>query len=324
MADQPPIIIKKIKKSAHAHHGGAWKVAYADFVTAMMAFFLLLWLLNVTTDIQRKGIADYFAPASISKSESGAAGIFGGRIMSAPEAKFSDSAPPGIENAEPLPPGYETDKPEDTSEKTRVAESAQKKQGTDGKLNEAAIDKALAAREVAEKAALKEAGEALKQVVVETPELTALAKSLIIDQTDEGLRIQIVDQANYSMFPSASAQMYPQTRTLLETIGRAIGQLPNKLVVTGHTDSTPFAATSQRDNWDLSAERANASRRALEAIGIAPDRFQNIVGRADRDPLVKEDPKDPKNRRISIVLLRDSSATVASEPAPEQAPANEQ
>jgi chemotaxis protein MotB len=126
----------------------------------------------------------------------------------------------------------------------------------------------------------------------------------MVDQTDEGLRIQIVDQENYSMFPSGSSQMYPQTRKLLELVGAAVSRLPNKLEITGHTDSAPFAVPSQRDNWDLSSERANASRRVLVAMGIAEDRFQNVVGRADREPFVKEDPTDPKNRRISIILLR--------------------
>jgi len=337
MADpkQPIIIIKKVKKVAGGHHGGAWKVAYADFVTAMMAFFLLLWLLSVTTDVQRNGIADYFAPASISKSESGAGGVFGGRTLTAPEAKFSDSAPPGIDTSQdPQPPGYQDKQSEDESEgrmgrpgeseegddtgqgkdkkvaviiERRVDQNDPAEEKTDdNKLTDKQMDKAAQQREEDEKKKFKLAQDALQNAIADTQELAPLAKSLIIDQTEEGLRIQIVDQENYSMFPSGSAQMYPQTRKLIELVGKAVSRLPNKLAVTGHTDAAPFPMASQRDNWDLSAERANACRRALLSVGVDESRIQTVVGRAARDPYVKDNPNDPRNRRISIVLLRQS------------------
>ncbi|MGE3770503.1 MAG: flagellar motor protein MotB [Bdellovibrionales bacterium] len=346
MADNKPIIIiKKIKKVEGGHHGGAWKVAYADFVTAMMAFFLLLWLLNVTTDVQRKGIADYFSPASISKSQSGAGGIFGGRVISAPEAKFSDSAPPGMDTLDAPPPGYQAKdedvdegrmgKPGNMADGDQAGEGDKDNVGTgmaaqgeqptgvvaqqggnpDEAMSQEQIDALDKARAEEEEQKFKLAEKALNNAIGATPELAPLAKSLIVDQTEEGLRIQIVDQENYSMFPSGSAQMYPQTRRLLELVGKAVALLPNKLSITGHTDNAPFASSSMRDNWDLSAERANASRRVLTGMGIAEDRIQTVVGLADREPYVKENPADPKNRRISIVLIRQSITGTADTPA---------
>lgn len=290
------IIIKKIKKVEGGHHGGAWKVAYADFVTAMMAFFLLLWLLNVTTDVQRQGIADYFSPSSISASKAGADGMFGGRTISAPEARFSDTAPQSLTPAASPPEGEAEDAPE--------KDPAEGKGKAERELDEKDLSELEKRQKIEEEKQFKAAEEALKAAISETPELLPLSKSLIIDQTEEGLRIQIVDQENYSMFPSGSAQMYPQTRRLLELVGRAVSRLPNRLALTGHTDSAPFANPNARDNWDLSSERANASRRVLLTSGVTPERIQTVVGRADREPFVKDNPQDPKNRRISIVLLR--------------------
>ena len=294
---QPMIMIRKVKKVAGGHHGGAWKVAYADFVTAMMAFFLLLWLLNVTTDVQRKGIADYFAPSSISSSAGGAGGMFGGRTLAAPEAKYSDTSPPGMSQSDPQPPGTSEDENDTGAGPAAKAADMSDKEKLD------ALEKM---REQEEQKKFKAVEAELKQVIQGNPELQGLSKSLIIDQTEEGLRIQIVDQDNYSMFPSGSAQMFPQTRKLIEMVGKAVSKLPNRVAISGHTDSKPFAGGSSRDNWDLSAERANASRRVLTSAGISEDRLQNVVGRADREPLDRAQADDPKNRRISIVLLRQS------------------
>lgn len=306
MADaKQNIIIKKVKKVSGGHHGGAWKVAYADFVTAMMAFFLLMWLLNVTTDVQRQGIADYFSPASISSSDSGAGGMFGGRTVNAPEAKFSDSAPPSISQND-VPPEASAD--EESTADNKAKANLQSKEADDSDVSDAEANELEKRKAAEEQKQFKAAEEALKVAISETPDLLPLSKSLIIDQTEEGLRIQIVDQENYSMFPSGGAQMFPQTRKLLELVGKAVSRLPNKLALTGHTDSAPFSNPNARDNWDLSAERANASRRVLLTSGVGPDRIQTVVGRADREPFVKENPSDPKNRRISIVLLRQSKA----------------
>ena len=194
--DKAPIIIKKVKKIAGGgHHGGAWKVAYADFVTAMMAFFLLLWLLNVTTDEQKRGIADYFSPASLARQSSGSGGILGGATLSAEGAMRSQRSQVGL-----------------TLELPSSDEESVTKGHEEGALDEDQVENLLAKREEEQFAA---AEEALRQAIESVPELQTLAENLLIDQTPEGMRIQIVDQAKKSMFPIGRAEMYHHTEELL-------------------------------------------------------------------------------------------------------------
>lgn len=328
----PPIIIRRKRKGGHdAHHGGAWKVAYADFVTAMMAFFLLLWLLNVTTDKQKHGIADYFNPVSASKEESGNGSVLGGLTITAPGSLASASSPITVTLPIPGNPGVaaQADQkvtnpdPDATAQAGMLAKAgkpeADKSYGgtSDTKPTDAALDKALAARESKQ---FQETAAALRQAIQQVPELKDLQKSLLIEQTPEGLRIQLVDQDRLSMFPSGSSQMYPKTQELLQLVAKVISKLPNKLSITGHTDSTPFSQSDVYDNWELSTDRANASRRVLEQAGVQASRMSEVIGRADTDPLVPSDPASPRNRRISIVLLRmpqaAKAAAAASVPAP--------
>jgi chemotaxis protein MotB len=295
---QPVIIIKRKRKGRHdAHHGGAWKVAYADFVTAMMAFFLLLWLLNVTTHEQRAGIADYFSPASVSRSTSGSGGVLGGLTITVPGAMISPGAPVSFAQPTPSRAGESEREANQTSEEQydRAGMSTQQ-------IEEKALREEMAKREQRQ---FDEAEKNLRQAIQSVPELAQLAESLMIEQTQEGLRIQILDQANYSMFPLGSSQMYSPTRQILGLVAQAVGRLPNKLSISGHTDGTRFARGDVYGNWELSTDRANASRRALIAGGISDDRFETVVGRADRDHLFPSDPQSPRNRRISIVLLRE-------------------
>lgn len=315
------IIIKRIKKSGHGHHGGAWKVAYADFVTAMMAFFLLLWLLNVTTDVERKGIADYFAPASISKSESGAGGVFGGQSMSHEGAQMSDTSPPGVSKALPEqdeseqggrkdegaegPTGVgktDTDKNEQGN-KANVVSPVQKvavQEVPPEKMNEKALEEA----KKREEESFKKAEESLRQAIKNSPEMASLEDNLLIDSTPEGLRIQIVDKDGYSLFNSGNSNLAGRSRELVVTVGKVISRLPNKITIAGHTDSTPYRGLSRSNNWELSAGRAYSSMMALMMGGFTEDRVSDIRGKADREPLMKEDAKNPQNRRISIILLR--------------------
>ena len=167
----------------------------------------------------------------------------------------------------------------------------------------------------------QQAATEIRQAIQSVPELEPLAQNLMIDQTPEGLRIQIVDQDRVSMFPGGSGQMYPQTRQLVQQVAKALAKLPNKLSISGHTDGTPFAAGSGRDNWDLSSERANATRRALIAGGIDEKRIQDVVGKADRDPLAPDQPGSPRNRRVSMVLLRETQAAPAPGAPPGAPPA---
>jgi chemotaxis protein MotB len=315
--NQSVIIIKKRKKGGHdGHHGGAWKVAYADFVTAMMAFFLLLWLLNVTTSEQRKGIADYFSPASVARSTSGSGGVLGGLTITVPGAMVSAGSPMAVETPVQSRPGEQATRPNPSDDEDDYDQAGKSKE----RPTEKELEDALAQRE-AQKFA--EAERMLFETIGGIPELAHLAKNLVIDQTPEGLRIQIVDEANHTMFPLGSAQMFQQTRLLLEQVAKVVGQLPNRLSISGHTDATPFAnGGTAYGNWELSSDRANASRRALVQAGIPEGRISTVVGRADRDHLVPDQPNSPRNRRIGIVLLRERSPSpVAAEAGRPPAPA---
>ncbi len=300
MADQvaPIIIIKKIKKVAAGHHGGAWKVAYADFVTAMMAFFLLMWLLNATTDDQKSGIADYFTPATVSKSKSGAGGMLGGQSVSSPGAMQSRTAVPSASLQLKATSGASDG---DADEDVGSTGSEDLTKLTDDELNEA-----LAQRE---EDMFDKAEQELRQAIQEIPELKEMEKNLVIDRTPEGLRIQIVDQEGKPMFALGSAKMFDRTTKLLAKIAQVVAGLPNKISISGHTDSTPFKGKAAgHGNWELSAGRALSSHRALIDGGLSIKRIAKIVGKADTDPLLPEEPRSARNRRISIVLLREAGS----------------
>lgn len=295
----PPIIIKKIKKGGHAgHHGGAWKVAFADFVTAMMAFFLLLWLLNVTTEDQKRGLADYFAPTSASRSMSGAGGIMSGRSMDTYGNRVSDSSRESIV-LEVAP------KVKKEAEEEQSADS--KSEGAQGTAD-AGLNAQAEGDEFAELEQRRfEAVEAeLRQAIQEMPDFEKLAAHMVIDMTPEGLRIQIVDQANESMFHSGSADMYESTRELLRRIGDVVRKTRNRIAISGHTDSSAFDNGKGYTNWELSSDRAMASRRVLADAGVPENRVASVTGKADQEPLFSENPFLPTNRRVSILLLREA------------------
>jgi chemotaxis protein MotB len=304
---EAPIIIirRKRKKGAEGHHGGAWKVAYADFVTAMMAFFLLLWLLNVTTDEQRHGIADYFTPASIARSESGAGGAMGGLTITAPGAMISHGTPPVVyESTIPTSGKGEAGEAEISGDMSE-AHTTMKDHPAAGET--AAMTKAAKAaaakNEAAENASFQAATEALMKAIQNSPTLKGLSDQLLIEQTPEGLRIQIIDKDNSSMFPSGSALLYEKSRALLRLVGTVVSRLPNPISVAGHTDGAGFTVGSRRDNWTLSTERANVCRQVLMEADVAPERIARVIGMADREPL-DINPNGAKNRRISLTLLR--------------------
>ena len=314
-----PIIVKKIKKGGHdAPHGGAWKVAYADFVTAMMAFFLLLWLLNVTTDIQKRGIADYFQPTIASKSQSGAGGLLGGTTIGQPGAEQTASVEPSLTLSQPMLRQL-NQSDDDDQDNAAGREDVSDSGGNAGrdrdrqrpKLSEAELERQVAEREDRRFAA---AEFALHQAMEQLPDLEGLADNLIIDRTPEGLRIQLVDQDKSPMFPLGSAEPVENARKLIAVVSQVVQRLPNKISITGHTDAVAYMVGRKYSNWELSADRANASRREFIADGVPPDRIDRVVGLADRDLLVPEDPTSPRNRRISIVLLRMGKDTPA-EPA---------
>ncbi len=319
-----PIIVKKVIKGGHGHHGGAWKVAYADFVTAMMAFFLLLWLLNVTTDEQKSGLADYFAPAAASQSTSGSGGALGGQTMVKEGSRISDNGLPTVivsvgdveadeesheDGKKFAPAGDEIDE-EGLSNNEKAVDGAES--GSKGNPGQDDIADALAKRE---QEAFNEAMDAIEQAIEDSPpELKELAENLMVDMTNEGLRIQLVDQGGRSMFPKGSASLEGHASELLRLISGVVSTLPNKIKITGHTDATPYRSTNGYGNWELSADRANASRRALISVGVPTHRIDQVTGKADQDPLMPDDPYADSNRRISIVLMR--SASLSTQQAP--------
>ena len=284
------IVIKKVKKvSGGGHHGGAWKVAYADFVTAMMAFFLLMWLINTSSPEQKRGIADYFAPASVSATTSGSGGILGGTALGDDGAKGNGSRSV-IEELAPESP-----------DSKQVGQSDNQSGQPLNEASEQALRDALQKRE---EAAFESAAQSLRQAMQSMPELAELSKQLLIDQTPEGLRIQLVDQEGRSMYEAGSARPNPRAQILLRAIAKVVNQLPNRVTISGHTSVNADGRTADGD-WPLSAARANAAREILQGAGVRADRVYQFSGKANSDPLYPDDPMLAGNRRIAIVLLRE-------------------
>ncbi|HVF92730.1 MAG TPA: flagellar motor protein MotB [Sphingomonas sp.] len=284
--NQPPkIIVKKIYIEGHGgHHGGAWKVAYADFVTAMMAFFLLLWLLGATTEKQRKGIADYFAPTLIDTRSvgMGGSGVLGGEsIMSnnklGPKAAAAQIASVGM----PSPPGA----------------GARDGTGDKGSLRSSA---AIAAEDRKNFEAMRRQ---LSREIMSSKQLARLASHVRFVPTQDGLRIDLVDDADYSMFALGTTTLASEAADLIGLIAASVKPMPNALMIRGHTDSVPYGDPRAMNNWMLSSGRAEATRRRL-ALGALPEnRFERIEGVADREPMIANDRFDPRNRRVAITLL---------------------
>ena len=269
-----PIIVKKVKKGGHGAHGGAWKIAYADFVTAMMAFFLLMWLLGSTTEGDKKGIADYFnSPLKVA--------MFGGS---------------GAGDASHLIKGGGTD---------LTRSGGQVKQGeTAAPRHTINLQAFKAEQKKAEAAKLEELKRKVEDVLASNPKLASIGGQIQLDMTRDGLRIQIVDEGNRPMFDSGSALVKSYMRDLLRELGLVLSEVPNRLTLEGHTDAQPFAGGERGySNWELSADRANSSRRELILAGLPEDRILRIQGLASSNLLNHEDPLSPVNRRISIIVM---------------------
>jgi chemotaxis protein MotB len=285
-----PIIIKRVKKvSGGGHHGGAWKVAYADFVTAMMAFFLLMWLINTTSPEQKRGIADYFAPASVSQSTSGSGGILAGTALGDKGAKAEGTTSIMQQLSPEAPPNA----PPQSGQSTQNAAQAS--------ASDIANKKEEAAKE---EQVFESAAEAIRQAMQDMPELAELSKQILIDKTPEGLRIQLVDQEGRSMFEPNSSKPNDRARLLLRAVGRVIARLPNRITITGHTSASP--GVKSEGDWTLSAGRADAARQIIQASGVEGDRVAQVSGKAASDPLYPDDPTLPGNRRIAVILLREA------------------
>ncbi|PWG02037.1 flagellar motor protein MotB [Sphingosinicella humi] len=270
-----PIIVKKIVSEGHGgHHGGAWKVAYADFVTAMMAFFLLLWILGATDEAKRKGLADYFTPTLVElrDNSAGSNGLLGGASIIA---------------AENYP-----HKPTQTGTKAIVIPDS-----SIGGTQQSSAKQRAEDRERFER--LKKT---LEERMERTPELRNLKPHVRFTESKEGLRIDLVEEADFSMFALGTDRLLPAAVRLIGAVAEVIEGVPNDIMVRGHTDSLPYAAGRTMNNWMLSTARAEATRAQLGAAGVTIERFARIEGVADREPYVPEDRYDPRNRRISVTL----------------------
>ena len=280
-SNQPPkiVIVKKIVDGGHGgHHGGAWKVAYADFVTAMMAFFLLLWLLGATNEKQRKGIADYFAPTIIDTRAlgMGGSGLFGGESARS-DQKIGEKAGRSSENGMATP----------------VTGAGGVKPGTGDKGSLRNQDQANFQRMKAQVQ-----GEMRRSV-----ELKKLASHVKFVMTTEGMRIDLVDNADYSMFAVGTTMLASEASDLIGKIADTIKPTGNPIMIRGHTDSLPYGDPRAMNNWMLATGRAEATRRRLALGGTPEARFARIEGVADREPMIAKDPTDPRNRRVAITLL---------------------
>jgi chemotaxis protein MotB len=271
-----PIIVKKIKKTAAGHHGGAWKIAYADFVTAMMAFFLLMWLLGSSSKATLEGIAEYFKmPLKVA-------------LQGGPAVAASDSV---IKSG---------------GGKDLTKKQAQVKPVEDKKVKEKLVDvtDAKKALEKAEEAKLDELKKKIEKAIEDSPTLSKFKKQLLLDITSEGLRIQIVDEQNRPMFASSKAVMQPYAQQILQEIGKMLNGVTNKISLSGHTDAVPYPSGEKGySNWELSSDRANASRRELIAGGMDETKLLRVVGLASASLFDKENPLNPSNRRISIIVM---------------------
>ncbi|GGX01074.1 MULTISPECIES: flagellar motor protein MotB [Undibacterium] len=279
-----PIVVKRIKKVAGGHHGGAWKIAYADFVTAMMAFFLLMWLLGSTAKGNLQGIAEYFqTPLKVAM----AGGEGSGDSSSVIKGGGKDLS---IRDGQ-----------------TKKGEIEAVKKTYNLQAAEAALARADAER-------LKGLKEKIEAAIESNPTLKQFKKQLLLDITTEGLRIQIVDEKNRPMFASAKADLQPYTKVILHEIGLALNDVPNRISLSGHTDAAPYGSGELGySNWELSADRANASRRELIYGGMDETKVLRIVGLSSSVLFDKEDPLNPINRRISIIVMNKKAELSASQ-----------
>ena len=271
--ERRPLIVKKVIVQAAGHHGGAWKVAYADFVTAMMAFFLLLWLLGSTDDEQRRGLADYFTPTLVKMKEqsAGANGLLGGSSITDVDSYPHAAGQTGTKAL--TIPRDATGGPREGAAPTPANMRA--------KAVRASIEEKLAATEA----------------------LRRLANQVRVMTVPEGIRIDLVDDADFSMFALGTTVLTPDAELLLQAIAGAVSSNLSPMIVRGHTDALKWKPGVVANNWSLSAGRAEATRQALMRNGIGERRFSRIEGVADREPMIADDPADPRNRRMSILLL---------------------
>ena len=286
MAAKQQVIVKKVKVAQDGAHGGAWKVAYADFVTAMMAFFLLLWLLNATEQEVLDGISNYLSPTTLTASgTSGSGGLFGGITANDP-GPTEDQTSEATTDTDSTASGELKAENEGSGKKDEIST------GSDGKVDPREEENTFnTTKDLLESS--------LDQL---PPELESLKETIQVDVTEEGLRVQLLDSQSKGTFKRGTAELTEHGRNALTLVAQYVERLPNEVSITGHTDGS----IGETQGWDLSIARANTARRTLTDRGIPAQRIKTVVGKADTDLLIPENPLSPKNRRIAIVLLRRS------------------
>lgn len=282
-AKNTTIVVKRIKKVHGGHHGGAWKIAYADFVTAMMAFFLLMWLLASLNKYQLKGIAQYFkTPLSELTVKAVVTGNPVERLPGGGQSNVQNTGAPEVEIRE-------------VESKTETP-------------SEKALREAMAAAAIKENKQLESLKKELEDKINSDPEFKKFHSQLNMELTKDGLRVELRDVENRPMFDQGSDHLKPDTKKVIELLGKELNSLPNQLLIIGHTDAKAYTGKKDYSNWELSAERANMTRRVLVAGGLDDNKVLRVEGVADRNPLDKNDPYSPINRRIDIMILKKASA----------------
>jgi chemotaxis protein MotB len=299
---RPIIIVKKIiADDGHAGaHGGAWKIALADMMTAMMAFFLLMWLLGASNEDKRKSVADYFRPASHSQIAfgelAGSNGLFGGKsIIDTDGFPFTAKQSAMLERLTPQAQGGPAESFGSSKEENNKDGPSEQDPGKESGTGTPSQKQ--------DKENFDKLEKDIKQKLSESKQFEKIKDQVSITRDKEGLRIEVIDKADFAMYGSGGAEMGAKAAALMAEVTKSLKPLPNKLAIRGHTDSTGFPPESMRNNWSLSTERADATRQFMQSQGISANRFTRIEGVADTNPNVPGNPADPRNRRVSITVL---------------------
>lgn len=271
-----PIIVKKIKKSGGGHHGGAWKIAYADFVTAMMAFFLLMWLLGSSSKSQLEGVSEYFKmPLKVA--------LMGGPAIGASDTLLKNTGGKDI---------------------TQKQGQVKLVDGPKGKEKKVTVEEAKEALKKAEQVKLEQLKQKIELAIEQSETMSKFKNQLLLDITSEGLRVQIIDEQNRPMFESSKAELQPYAKEILHEIGKMLNGVENKISLSGHTDAAPYPSGDRGySNWELSSDRANSSRRELISGGMDETKLLRVVGLASATLFDKDNPFNSANRRISIIVM---------------------
>lgn len=308
---RPIIVVKKIiADDGHAGaHGGAWKIALADMMTAMMAFFLLMWLLGASNEDKRKSVADYFRPASHSQIAfgelAGSNGLFGGKsIIDTDGFPFTAKQTAMLERLTPQAQGGPAESFGSSKEENNKDGPSEQDPGKDsGSGSPGQGGGSGTPGQKQDKENFDKLEKEIKQKLSESKQFEKIKDQVNITRDKEGLRIEVIDKADFAMYGSGGAEMGAKAAALMSEVTKSLKPLPNKLAIRGHTDSTGFPPESMRNNWSLSTERADATRQFMQSQGISANRFSRIEGVADTNPNVPGNPADPRNRRVSITVL---------------------